>query len=52
MNIVLKVLGFELARIDIALPTAVAVEQVPVLDKGIEVISDWWVRRMLKKHTR
>ena len=52
MDITLTIFGYEVAKIKINLPPAAAVEQVPAIDRGIEVISDWWVQRMLKKHSR
>lgn len=45
MTLSFKVLGFELARIDLELPPA-AVRELTPLDRGIKGMSNFWVRRM------
>ena len=45
MKITLNILGFEAATLEVDLGEPVE-RQLPVLDRGIKKLSNFWVRRM------
>jgi hypothetical protein len=53
MDITLTILGYEIAKIKINTEAPLAgLPEVGVIETVVDGVSDWWVRRMLKRSSR